>query len=152
MIPGSSAASKMRRLLLIGSQKEPLETFPLAPPKASSDPEFPVFSPPVQTSLIPSPTKRGRAGDTRQRLKRRRITPSIEPEFGAPSTETTPGVELEFSTEDTAADGSGFEEFADAVLSECAGFIQISSDLYVVQGWDARKAETSVSKNFDKNM
>jgi hypothetical protein len=136
----------MQGLLLIGPQKEPLEIFPLAPPDACPDLEVPVFLPPPQVSLIPSPTKRGRASDAKQRLKRRRVTSSFNPELGVPSGESLPGAELECFGEGPAEDGSGYEEFADAVLSECAGFTQISSDLYVAQGWDTKKSETTVGE------
>lgn len=43
---------------------------------------------------------------------------------------------------------AGYAEYVDAVLFESAGFMQISSDICVVQGWDTRTSEATVSQIF----
>lgn len=169
-------------MLLIGSSKDPIETYPLLPPKENQSPpetqvffplppadngnlpEAQIFYPLPQASLIPSPIKRGRTIDAKQRAKRRRTTANLtganqssaegcisasEPlqaseSFSGDSPES-PG--LAFG--ENRSTNPQFEEYVDAVLSETAGFIQISSDLYVVQGWDTRRSEITVSYKFN---
>ena len=43
---------------------------------------------------------------------------------------------------------SAFEKYFDAVLSSCAGFFHISRDIFVVQGWDARREQATVGDHW----
>lgn len=132
----------MPRLVLIGSGAGPIEAFPLHPPKDIDNSALPLILPPPQAPLIQSPTKRGRASDVKQRLKKRRVNgtakspETAETVFQAP-TEISAG-------EDESVLSQEFKEYADAVLLEATGYIQISSDVCVVQGWDARRSQATV--------
>lgn len=151
----------MPHFLLIDSSDEPAEDFPLRPPKVArepalpvilpppQEPALPVIFPPPQAPLIQSPTKRGRAPDAKQRIKKPRISRAGNQEEPLEIAETIfqgPEYSADTSIRDSERHHSQeFKEYSDAVLSEVAGFIQIASDICVVQGWDARRSQATVS-------
>jgi hypothetical protein len=57
-----------------------------------------------------------------------------------PEMDNTENVERSCELEELNA----FEKYFDAVLSNCAGFFHISKNIFVVQGWDARKGQATV--------
>jgi len=40
-----------------------------------------------------------------------------------------------------------YEHYADAALADCCGFFQITKTLFVVQGWDAKRQRSTVSRH-----
>ncbi|EKM82184.1 hypothetical protein AGABI1DRAFT_90450 [Agaricus bisporus var. burnettii JB137-S8] len=131
----------------------------LVPPKPDRFPAAPVFQAPRCTPLITSPVKRVRAVDKSKRAKKR--LKSLQP-AESQSQENHFGLEDfgldDFGTSDAVPASAphassslgepatkGYAEYVDSVLFESAGLVQISSDLCVVQGWDARASEVTSS-------
>jgi hypothetical protein len=95
----------------------------------------PVLSPTKMTRTVSSTVpKKRRLKNTKTNLESDEDmttwseTGNIVPEIGNP---------LELSV---------FDKYFDAVLSNCAGFVRISRDTFVVQGWDAKKEQSTVGK------
>ncbi|KAJ3553760.1 hypothetical protein NP233_g12574 [Leucocoprinus birnbaumii] len=139
---------------LLGSKSEPLETFPATAFSQAPQPE--IFPAPPRLPLITSPTKRVRAVDTKERSCKWRAA-AKQPEKPEPirgSVLITPNpasaaqdAQLEVPWEGGSGQLADFDlpfgEYADAVILGSAGFIQVSSDLCAVQGWDSRRSEAT---------
>ncbi|KAJ3569441.1 hypothetical protein NP233_g5044 [Leucocoprinus birnbaumii] len=162
-----------RFLRTLAGENEPLQKYPgQALPTVQEEP-VPVFSKKGAIPEIASPTKRTRAGDLKPRAKRPRTaqgststarkvhgsrkqtstheqdnTPQPPTDSEAFTFESiAPAEPLNFdcpvSLDDLEPHDSEFAEFVDAVRGGCAGFEQFAKNLYVVQGWDVRRCQTT---------
>jgi hypothetical protein len=59
--------------------------------------------------------------------------------------ELAPTSSTNASSESTGQGIDPYEYYADATLADCCGFFQISKNIFVVQGWDAKGQRSTVS-------
>ncbi|XP_006463309.1 hypothetical protein AGABI2DRAFT_120130 [Agaricus bisporus var. bisporus H97] len=134
-------------LQCIGPSNDGLDAV-LAPPASEVLLTAPIFKAPANTPLIPSPTKRGRATDKSKRSKRLRSSQLPIPPKNSAHEDICENFEALSSIATSSPvelNAIGFDEYVDAVIFESAGFMQISCDVCVVQGWHARLLEATDS-------